>query len=188
MQNTIQTVPVIDEEGSTLAKKVNTSDDLSKWLPLSEASRILECSEKTVNRYISKGLIERQYRRVPGRRELPVLNPADVEKLKQETVERSPFVVPQSQPSTPGTALARTAPVPDFTQSALLQQLLTIRSTAVPTENKLFLNIEEAANYTGLSESFLSELARAGKVPAMKHGRWLFWREGLRETLQKLLG
>jgi excisionase family DNA binding protein len=167
-----------------VAIRSTKSIDLSSWIALPDAARTLECSEKTVNRYISKGLIERQYRRVPGRRKLPVLSPIDIEKIRKETVERAPFVVAGREEK----ALARVAPSlpPEANPFRRLQELLE-RQPSVSPEHKLFLNLEEAADYTGLSKSYLSELARTGELPAIKRAGWRFWREGLHEHLSRLL-
>jgi hypothetical protein len=168
--------------------------DLSDWLTLAEAAQLLECSEKTVNRYVAGGRVEKLYRRVPGRRNLPVLNPADVATIKKETVETKPFVLPAGSqpagnpsglpaPSSQGALVRR----PTDNPFSLLQQLLTTVPAAPDLDKKYFLTIDEAHQRTGLPKSLVSELARTGKIPAIKRGAWYIWREGLHDQLAKIV-
>ena len=71
------------------------SDKLAHWKTQTEAATMLECSEKTISRYATQNKIQRALRRVPGRKPMPVFNPADIERIRGETVEVKPFAEPE---------------------------------------------------------------------------------------------
>ena len=63
-----------------------------------------------------------------------------------------------------------------------MAQLLADRippARAVPVEQKVFLNLKEAAEYSGLSKAWLMREIKAGKIKAIKTGGWRIRRSEL---------
>lgn len=152
------------------------------WLTRAEAAATLRCSEKTVNRYADGGKIQRTYRRVAGRRPLPVFHPGDVERIKKETVDVRPFAVPPAV-DTP-TLLPALLP---RQESPALTAIAALMAAVKAPQEKLFLSVDEAAQYTGLSRGYLLELLRRNKIPAMRRRGWRIWRDGLKAALSRLV-
>ena len=152
------------------------ADQLNDWKTQAEAAEILKCSEKTVRRMAAQKKIERVLRRVPGRKPMPVFNPDDIEAIRAETAQPKPFPV--------GKRVEEKALAPRSRQSGidLLAQLLADRispARAVPVEQKVFLNLKEAAEYSGLSKAWLMREIKAGKIKAIKTGGWRIRRSEL---------
>ena len=124
------------------------TDQLNDCKTQAEAAEILKCSEKTVGRMAAQKKIERVLRRIPGRKPMPVFNPDDIEAIRAETAQPKPFPV--------GKRVEEKALAPRSRQSGidLLAQLLADRispARAVPVEQKVFLNLKEAAGGRGKS-------------------------------------
>lgn len=153
------------------------SQDYSDWLTKSEAAQALQCAEKTIERLAAKGDLQQGFRRVPGRRPLAVYHPSDIERLKSNSI---PFVSPPlTDQSTP------TALVPAKENSVTLITALTAalaKPPVVALDKKLYLNLDEAAEYSGLPRRHLQRLISDGKLEALKLGRWCIKRSSL-ETL-----
>ena len=93
----------------------------------------------------AQGKIQKALRRVSGRKPMPVFNPRDIERLRSETVDLKPFPVEEAKEEK---SLAR-RPSQDGTN--LFAQLLADRlgsPQAVPLERKVFLNLDQASEYT----------------------------------------
>ena len=152
------------------------SDQLDDWKTQAEAAKILNCSEKTVGRMAVQKKIERVLRRVPGRKPMPVFNPDDIEAMRAEAAQPKPFPVRERG--------GEKALVPRSRQGGvdLLAQLLADRispAPAVPVEQKVFLNLKEAAEYSGLSKAWLMREMKSGKIKAIKTGGWRIRRSDL---------
>lgn len=128
------------------------------WLLKKEAAERLGVSERTLERLIADGKITQSHRRVPGRRPLAVVNPADIERLEAETVK--PIVVNDSSGSGSKALATRANVLP------MLAGLVAAMGQQQP--NKLFLNLEEASALSGLSQAFLRRLIRDGKLAAVR--------------------
>ena len=64
----------------------------------------------------------------------------------------------------------------------LLAQLLADRLSPAPAgavEQKVFLNLKEAAEYSGLSKAWLLREVKSGKIKAIKTGGWRIRRSDL---------
>ena len=152
------------------------TDRLDDWKTQAEAAEILKCSQKTVGRMAAQKKIQRVLRRVPGRKPMPVFNPDDIEAIRAETAQPEAFPVKERSEEK---ALAR---VPRQSGVDLLAQLLADRISpagAVPVEQKVFLNLKEAAEYSGLSKAWLLREIKNGKIKAIKTGGWRIRRSDL---------
>lgn len=146
--------------------------------------RLGHITSKTLNKYIRDGYrmpdgelfrIRRQYLKVPGRRDLPVYHPDDIRKIEQ--LLPSPVVSPAEIPSVAGSSSL--APIPrDFDPMRALAD--AIRTPSVRLAERPFLRgLEQASEYSGLSQGHLRNLIRSGKLKATKHGGWVIRRSDL---------
>ena len=87
--------------------------------PRPRPREILQCSPKTISRLAAQQKLQRGFRRVPGRKPLPVFHPGDIEAIRADTVQVKPFPVSE-RPE--GTALARR---PNQAAVDLIAQLFT---------------------------------------------------------------
>ena len=151
-------------------------DQLRHWKSQAEAAEILKCSEKTISRMAGQGKIEKALRRVPGRKGMPVFNPRDIERLRSETVDLKPFPVEEAKEEK---ALARR---PSQAAGDVFAQLLADRlgsPQAVPLERKMFLNLEQASEYTGMPKGWLRRQIKSGELPAILSGGYRIRRADL---------
>ena len=147
-------------------------DPLNDWLTKTEAAAFLRVSEKTIERLAAKGDVRRATRKRAGLRPLPVYDPRGLEKLKDsQTIEA--VVVPQDH----GNPTQALAPRPDL--SSFLEALLPAKG--VPLQDKLFLNVKEAALYSGLPQATIRRLIHSGDLPAAKAGGWRIQRSDLKQ-------
>ena len=154
------------------------TDLLGNWKTQAEAAEILKCSQKTVSRMAAQKKIQRVLRRVPGRKPMPVFNPDDIEALRAEMVQVEPFPVREQGEEK---ALARKTSQGGVD---LLAQLLVDRMSpapAVPVEQKVFLNLKEATEYSGLPKAWLMREIKSGKIKAIKAGGWRIRRSDLEQ-------
>ena len=154
------------------------TDPLDDWKTQAEAAEILKCSQKTVGRMAAQKKIQRVLRRVPGRKPMPVFNPDDIEALRAEMVKVEPFPVRERGEEKALVRQTRQRGVD------LLAQLLADRispASAVPVGQKIFLNLKEAAEYSGLPKAWLMREIKSGNIKAMKAGGWRIRRSDLEQ-------
>ena len=155
-----------------------TIDQLDDWKTQAEAAEILKCSQKTIGRMAGQKKIQRVLRRVPGRKPMPVFNPDDIEALRAEMMQVEPFPVKERGE---GKALARQT---SQDRVDLLAQLLADRippAPAVPVAQKVFLNLKEAAEYSGMPKAWLMREIKNGKIKTIKSGGWRIRRSDLEQ-------
>jgi excisionase family DNA binding protein len=145
------------------------------WPTKAEAAATLGMSEKTIERLAAHGRIQQAYRRIPNRRPTPVFNPRDIEKLKGETVAGQPFIVDVSEEGSER-ALAK-PPAKREEIAALVLQALAAPKTAPSV--KLYLTVGEAAEYTGLSATFIRRKIKAAELSALRDRGWKIRRADL---------
>ena len=124
----------------------------------------------------AQGKIQKALRRVSGRKPMPVFNPRDIERLRSETVDLKPFPVEEAKEEK---SLAR-RPSQDGTN--LFAQLLADRlgsPQAVPLERKVFLNLDQASEYTSMPKGWLRRQIKSGELPAILSGGWRIRRADL---------
>ena len=154
------------------------TDPLDDWKTQAEAAEILKCSQKTVGRMAAQKKIQRVLRRVPGRKPMPVFDPDDIEALRAEMVKVEPFPVRERGEEKALVRQTRQRGVD------LLAQLLADRispASAVPVGQKIFLNLKEAAEYSGLPKAWLMREIKSGNIKAMKAGGWRIRRSDLEQ-------
>lgn len=155
--------------------------DLATWLSKNEAADFLGVSIKTIERLASEREIEVRYRHVEGRRPEPVYNPADMDREKEK---RTPafFRMPPERPEKNSHAKSdasetKTLAVPRLKLNplALLHQLANVAlahaAPEVPLDKKLWLTLNEAEQYAGLSRRYLMRKITAGEIGYMRDGR-----------------
>lgn len=128
------------------------------WPSKAAAAQRLGISERTLDRLITDGKIAQGQRRIPGRRPLPVVNPGDIERLEAETVK--PVVMNDASGSGSKALATRANALP------MLAGLAQMLGQQQP--NRLFLTLDEASAFSGLSRSFLRRLIRDGKLAAVR--------------------
>lgn len=144
--------------------------DLSNWLTKAEAADRLGISERTLDRLCAGANgPERQTRRRPGKRPEVVFNPDDVAARQPK---QPLHVVPSGSnvvarvPGGAGAALPTGLP-PEFSLLALAAYERAVAS-APELQPRPFLTLAEAADYSGLTETFLRKLVSEGKLSAVR--------------------
>lgn len=131
---------------------------------------MLGCSEKSIEREAARGKLEQGWRRIPGRRPIAVFRPEDVEKLRGQTVRAVP--APEEEPPTKSLALVPRG-------AADILRAIQAATPRLPIDRKLFLNLQEASEFTGLSMALLRRKIVSGELPAIKDGGWKVRRDAL---------
>jgi excisionase family DNA binding protein len=159
-----------------------------------EACAFLGVSERSLARYASQGKIQVTYNK-GTRGNVAVYDDADLEKLKEELAAPQAIRLASEQaqiPANPANLATRpTASMTGFFEhlqardEALITSLL--HRPSVPVENKLTLNLAEAAQLSGLSRNYLREAIRDRKLKAKIIGRgWRVKKTDLESYIQKL--
>jgi len=153
------------------------------WLTMGDAMETLGISERTLNRMVEKGEVQRQYKQARGRRPMPMFHPGDVETARQEIFSARQHVMPTGQ-SRELALVHRQDP-----QEAMLDGMPALAGFAAaileaaqkPQERTMaaYVQLEEAVVISGLPKAFLLEQAQQGKLKAKKFGRWYFQRAAL---------
>ena len=147
------------------------------WKTKGEAAVILECSERTVERMATEKRIQKAIRRIPGRKGLPVFNPEDIERVRQETVGREGFLVPEEGSSETKTLARRS--VPEDPAEFLGQLAAAVAAPPLRLSEKLFLTLKEAATYSGMPRTWLLKKIKNDELKAIKAGGWKIRRSDL---------
>jgi len=132
---------------------------LADWPNEAQAAALLGTSVKTIIRYADAGKIETQKRPRQGKKPENVCNPRDIEKLLPQA-----HVMPEASN---GTAITRmpAEPARALDPAPILAMIRAI-ATAIETERqivqipKLWLSLQEAAEYSGLTKSDLLFVCR----------------------------
>ena len=153
------------------------TDHLDDWKTQDEAAAILGCSTKTIARLAEQKKIQRVLRRIPGRKPMPVFNPADIETIRKKTVEIEPFPVAKQVED------LALAPQARQREAGLLMRLLLDRASPAVTSprHKLFLTLREAADYSGMPRAWLIQKIKAGELAAIKARGWRIRRADLEQ-------
>lgn len=155
----------------------NSATD-SAWMTKAEALKALGVSERSLDRKVTRGEIQKSSRPRPGRTPEPLYHRGDVERL----TARAAYPMPEQ----PGGALVapREAQARDFPAlGASLAQALAIIEAARRARPlaPLWLDLDQASAHSGLSARKLRSLIRAGELPALRDGRgWKVRRADLR--------
>jgi excisionase family DNA binding protein len=136
-------------------------DNYEQWLTIEEASQKTGISKRTLQRKLEKGEIRKAHRNIPGGKPLPILNPADIEALTQQTLK--PVPVPKD--------LVPRQTAPRHNDIASLAQVLTqsaAQSTSVTLDKKSHLLLPRSI-YPSLPSSSATCVQCGGQRT------WLFW-------------
>jgi len=139
---------------------------LDPWKTKAEAAEILQCSEKSIERLASQKKVEKRQRRIPGRRPLPVFNPEDIERIRQETMSPEAFPIPEQQSQ----ALVKRS-VGNWGQ-VFARLVANVDAGKISPTEKIYLNLDEAVEYSGLPRAWLLRKIKGGELPAMKAAGW----------------
>jgi excisionase family DNA binding protein len=136
------------------------------WPTKVEVSRETGLSQRTIERKIQAGDIRQEFKHIPGRKPISILHPEDVAKLKEHTLVPIPLVG-APRPSTPQ---------PDMSSFISLLSAVPARTR---NSEKLYLRLDEAAEYSGLSKTYLRRQIASGVIHAFKDGGWRIKRADL---------
>lgn len=142
------------------------------WFTKQEAAQRIGISVKTVERLADAGKLQQKMRPRPGGTDVAVFHPNDVEREASERAATAgkPFVMPPGTapagaivPAAPQTLAVPLPAVPppavrSIDTAAVRLALLSVRH--VP----LWMRYDEAVAFSGLSESRLRELVKAGEI------------------------
>ncbi len=148
------------------------------WPTQTEAAVQLGTNERTIRRWIEAGRLHSAIRHIAGRKPATIIDPEDIERVRDE--RQPPEVLHTDSDvrtslindvsSIPGNAaLARTEPAAMALAAMFSNALKALLPPPAPAAPKLFLDLDAAAEYSGLPKRFLSRLVRDGKLPAMQH-------------------
>ena len=152
------------------------TDRLDDWKTQAEAAEILKCSQKTVGRMAAQRRFSAYCVAFPD---------ASPCRFSIQTISRRSVLRrrnPKHSRLKSGVRKRPLARVPRQSGVDLLAQLLADRISpagAVPVEQKVFLNLKEAAEYSGLSKAWLLREIKNGKIKAIKTGGWRIRRSDL---------
>ncbi len=156
--------------------------DYATWLTKAQAAEALHVSTKTIEKYAQARQIEQAlYRRPTGGPKLAVYNPADVERLRHPA-PAAPFVVPAATSAVRTRALAPVNGTPpggeDLARFADVLRTLAL-SEPRKSETTVFLTLDAAAAFTGLTVTRLRRQCQQGTLPAIKDHGWKIRRADL---------
>ncbi len=149
------------------------------WKTKSEVVALLQCSERTVERMATEKKIQKAIRRIPGRKGLPVFNPEDIERVRQETMAPEGFLVPEQGSGKPKALVRRS--VPGDPAEFLGQLAAAVAAPPLRLSEKLFLTLKEAAAYSGMPKTWLLKNIKSGELKAIKAAGWKIRRSDLEE-------
>lgn len=144
---------------------VRTVNEKADWLTKQEAAKLVGVSERSIERLVADGKIHQRYLRVANRRPIAVLNPADIEKVKEETLAKIPPPVVEQNGNGHSHAL-----VPRAKGSGDLAAMLlsTLQGKTDEKPARRFITLAEASQYVGLTQAYLRRLIDEGKLEAVR--------------------
>jgi hypothetical protein len=154
----------------------------SKTLTKREVIEYLGKSKRTVETYISAGRLPVAYVNGPNGKQA-TFERGEVERFKREMAE--PMVRAVVPAGSNDTAHPGSTAVGPLVRTDALQHFLASVLQAYPAQRpKPWLTLAEAAEFSGLPQSYLLTQARAGSIRAVNVGtpkqqRWRFHRAGL---------
>jgi excisionase family DNA binding protein len=151
-----------------------TGPDISTWPTRHEAAQLCAVSLATVDRWIAAGKITTSKRPRPGLKPEIVCNPADVRAYVPSMPAFPAYL-------TDSTALATTQQQPAAAAPATIQPEMfalfahlaseIARAVSPPSRPQRFLTLEEAAQATGLTITYLRRRIKDGTLRAVNDGR-----------------
>ena len=145
--------------------------NLDKWYDADYATAQLGVSQKTLNVYVRDGVnidgqnykIQKAERPVPGRRNLPVYRPEDVDHIVSlRPAQAVALSSPQASPQLAGA----------LTIGSVLAEAIRDARPSVA----VFVGVAEAAKLSGLSRDMVKRLIKYKILPARLRGKWIIQR------------
>jgi hypothetical protein len=131
--------------------------DYSTWPTKQEARQQLGgVPERTFDRWLAEHDVKVFYRKVTGRRPVPVVDPAGIALLQKEMIAAAP-TLPATQES-PG------LPVSPQISPQWREMAAAFLTQVSPPPQALFLTLEEAEAYSGLTPTLLKRLVNEGTL------------------------
>lgn len=159
--------------------------DYSTWLNKQDAAEAIGVSTKTLEQMVRAGQIQQATWRRPKGMPIAVYEPSDVERVAHERNPSKPFVVGRVVPATGNGNGNGLAPAPTPRPDAeFLRGLAALRAAvdytaAARGTTTLFLSLKDAAEASGLSQTYLRRAIADGKLPALKDRGWRIRRTDL---------
>jgi excisionase family DNA binding protein len=150
--------------------------DYSSWLPKQEAAAAIGCSTKQIERFAQDKQIQAaRWKRPEGGPAIAVYHPGDVERLaKERNPDAEPFILPAA-PAVNGShaTIAVRQSSPEEFMEALAKAIAGASQTSqtrlgVRLAERLYLTIDEAAEYTGLGLGYLRRQIAVGNLDLVK--------------------
>ncbi len=142
--------------------------DLENWPTKGDVVSQLGISERSLERLIQQRKVRTAYKKVPGRRPLPLVHPEDVQRLRQEVLPAVPD----------GSHKALTIPNRQGVAN-LLASLATGNGARVELKDKFYLTLKEASELSGLPKSYLHRKIKEGTLPTLSAGGYRIHRVDL---------
>lgn len=187
--------PQLSKGGFVVAQK--NGPNLDGWLTASEACAKMRKSKRSLDRLVEKGVVRREYRDVPRRSPEPLYNPDDV---AAQAEKMGPPLLQARAVGGPPRPIARalqeaigepqetiTAALSDPRVSRLLDALTAALERlgqppapppppppAPPAPKPLpaiWLDLDQAAEYSGISKTTLRKMVKHKILPSIKDGR-----------------
>jgi excisionase family DNA binding protein len=169
--------------------------DYSTWLTKHQAAEAIGVTTKTVERFVQAGQIQQARWQRDGRGPLlAVYHPDDVARVALERRQGPlpPFVVPVTDERSNGNGhgLVQVESKLDSPSIQLgpgtdLLRVLVTAAARVMSETSetsaLFLTLDEASAFTGLTPTFLTKMIKRGTLPAIKDRTWKIRRKDLEQ-------
>jgi excisionase family DNA binding protein len=161
----------------------DSTPDYSTWLTKAQAAKRLGVSTKTIENLGVSKIANHIWTRPTGGPPIRVYATEDVERLGRARAEAGAprYTITGPAPAATGLVVGAAQPaVPPAADSAALMRLesfletISKKVTTKSSSEKVFLTIPEAAEFAGLSESYIRRGCRDGSLPAIRDGH--IWR------------
>ncbi len=139
------------------------------WLTKKQAAAAMATSERTIERMAAAGKLTTRPRERPGKKPEPVYPPDEVEALKQ-TITPTVDLIPQP-------ALPQAKPLDHVT--GILELMARAIARHDGRQWKPWLTIEQAAEYSGISQTRIRRLAHEGRIRSVRDGETKVFRADL---------
>lgn len=152
--------------------------DYSTWLTKQQAADAIGVSTKTIEKFTDDGKLQQaEWKRPEGGPRIVVYHPRDVERLsKERNPDAHPFVLPAADEK-PAAHTSKAVAVRQPNTEQFMQALAAAvggasqnsqKQAEVRLAERLYLTIEQAADYTGLGVGYLRRQISEGKLELMK--------------------
>lgn len=143
------------------------------WMTKAEVRLKTGISERTLERKIQAGELRREFRNIPGRKPLAILNPEDVKKLTDKTLTPIPMKKSATGNSVVPGGMLKTD------RADMMAFLAALSPARMTVDKKLYLTLKEAVEYSGLPLTYLKRKIQENVIPAVKISGWRIRREDL---------